>query len=123
MAALSTDVRTPELLRGSVKESPDFDVFDYERSAVAALVGLCGSSVASEWAQLPVKSDGTDSRAPRFVVSNTASNECDSNASSPSDSPRVVRRKDSGAVEPPAAPDGLAFQAPSLRATFGALRW
>jgi hypothetical protein len=100
MAAVTPDVRKPDPMRGTVvAESLDFDVFDYERSAVAALVGLCGSSVttnATARAQLPVKSDGsvsTGSRAPRFTVLN----ECDSNASSPNDSPRVVRRKESGA--------------------------
>lgn len=102
MAAVTPDVRTPEPMRGLLTESLDFDVFDYERSAVAALVGLCGSSAPADVtvrALLPVKSEGsvsTGSRAPHFTVLN----ECDSTASSPNDSPRVVRRKESGADQP-----------------------
>lgn len=80
--------------RGSPAESAEPDEFDYERSAVAALIGLCGSATATSAA--PALGVEAGAGGPPGGIAICVSG-WESTGSSPTDSPRVIRRKDSGA--------------------------
>jgi len=96
VAASETMVEPPH---SSPDDTPELDEFDYERSAVAALVGLCGSSAPAAGAPALAKplmiGGALSSGVARFAM---CSSEWDSTASSPTDSPRVIRRKDSAGL-------------------------